>query len=388
MRSWPGVVVSSIIVLSVAANASAQGPSPSDDLGGSPRSRPAPVATGSGEALCPWGDELPPGSDVPTGEDNTSNARDFVFGDAPADLDVPSRLQTSWSSFSREGIGDVSPGCTVSLFDDASIDAIWDWYIGTYPDRSSPSPTEEATPAGAPGEDGRLFAYPPIGDIDSWAYEFRLGNVIASVSLDAASDAGVTADDVVPVAQAVARRIEAAAAGEPLPVAPSPTPEPSFPTAGEAALLAHVPESFRESCGRSSFARNEQALAAVECVVEIGTGSVTVTFQQMQDESALRETYGNTLSFLGVGEDSGPCGGEWPAEGPYTIGGEPAGRVGCAQLGEIAAIVSWTDERLLIHGYAEGFGVDREGLYEWWLQDSGPVGGPDDGSGPSASPGA
>jgi hypothetical protein len=346
----------------------------------SPTSAPGPVAgpivTGSGEALCPWGDELPAGADVPSGGDDTSNARDFVFQEAPMELDIAGRLRASWSSFTRGAMGAISPGCTVYLFDDASIDPIWDWYVQTFADRSAPSPTEEPAPAGAPGEDGRLFVYPPIAERDSWTYVFRLGNVIASISLDAEPGSGMTADDLVPIAQAVARRIEAAAAGEPMPAAPSPTPEPSFPSSEEAALIEHVPVSFRETCGRSTFGRSDQALAAVECLVEIGSGSVTVTFQQLPDQAAMTELYENTLSFLGVTADTGPCGGEWPAEGTYTIGGEPGGRVGCALLGELAAIISWTDERFLIHGYAEGFGVEGQQLYDWWLEDSGPVGAP------------
>ena len=31
------------------------------------------------------------------------------------------------------------------------------------------------------------------------------------------------------------------------------------------------------------------------------------------------------------------------------------------------------DERLLIQGYAEGFGVTRKEVYDWWLTESGPV---------------
>ena len=314
---------------------------------------------------------------MPTGADNTSNAREFVFGDAPSDLEAAERLQSSWSSFTRGAMGAISPECTVYVFDDASIEPIWDWYVSTYADRSAPAPTEEPAPEGAPGEDGRLFVFPASFDRESWSYAFRQGNVIAVVSIDAEAGAGSSAEDLVPIAQAVVRRIEAAAAGEPLPAAPSPTPEPSFPTAAEADLIEHVPASFRDSCARSSFAQNEESLAAVGCVVPMGIGSATVTFQQLPDQAALQQLYENTLSFMGVTADSGPCGGEWPAEGTYTIGGEPAGRVGCALLGEIAAIISWTDERLLIHGYAEGFGVDRQQLYDWWLQDSGPIGAPE-----------
>ena len=45
----------------------------------------------------------------------------------------------------------------------------------------------------------------------------------------------------------------------------------------------------------------------------------------------------------------------------------------CTQFGDAAQFMSWTDDRLLIHVYAEGFGVDKDDFYRWWLNDSGPV---------------
>jgi hypothetical protein len=74
-----------------------------------------------------------------------------------------------------------------------------------------------------------------------------------------------------------------------------------------------------------------------------------------------------------VERDTGPCSGDWPGEVTYTIGGETAGRVACTQFGDAAQFMSWTDDRLLIHVYAEGFGVDTDAFYQWWLNDSGPV---------------
>ena len=88
------------------------------------------------------------------------------------------------------------------------------------------------------------------------------------------------------------------------------------------------------------------------------------------------ESYDRNLEFLSVERDAGPCNGEWPGEGTYEIGDEEAGRVACAVLegiGDPVAIISWTDDELLIKGYAEGFGVDQAEFFEWWLNEAGPL---------------
>lgn len=331
------------------------------------------IVTGTGETLCPWGDELPAGSDLLVGEDNTRNAREWVFGEAPPELAATQRLQASWSAYTDGGMGHVSPGCSVYLFDSAAIDGIWEWFADSYPDRSAPAPDEEPAPSGAPGEGGRLFHFPPSWERESWTYVFRSLNVIAAVSLDVEVGSGAGTEAIVPLAQAVARRIDAAAAGEPLPAAPSPTPEPAFPTPAEADLLAHVPEAFRESCSRTRFAVSAAALAGLTCGVGLGDGWVTVTYQQFGDPADLAETYQNTLSFMGVTNDSGPCAEAWPGEGPYSVGDTEAGRAACSEYASFVALISWTDERHLVSGYAEGFDVEREELYAWWTTDSGPV---------------
>jgi hypothetical protein len=332
------------------------------------------VVSGSGAELCPWGDELPAGSDVVTGEDNTSNARSSAFDGAPRRLRVGRRLAASWSAYADGAMGPISPGCTVYLFDDARIDDIWAWLARTYGEGSVPAPALEPAPSGAPGEDGRLFHVRYSDEREAWTYLFRLGNVIADASIDVDVGAGATVDDVVVVARAIADRVEAAAAGSPLPAAPSPTPEPAFPDEAEAALLGHVPEAFRQTCGRTDHAVSEEALAAVACTAPVGDGSATLTYQQFADLDALTRIHDRFMEVQGVEPDGGSCSGEWPAEGGYTIGGEEAGRVACADIGGVALFISWTDERLLIHGFAEGFETDRATLHDWWLADSGPVG--------------
>jgi hypothetical protein len=271
-------------------------------------------------------------------------------------------------------MGPVSPGCTVFLFDTASIDDIWRWFVRTYVEGSAPAPTEEPVPSAAPGEDGHLFHVSYSDERESWTYLFNMGNVIAEASLDAEIGAGATVDELMAIASAIAHRVEAATSGSPLPAAPSPTPEPSFPSEAETALLGHVPASFRETCARTDYAVSEDALAAVACTAVVGEGSATVTYQQLADQEALTRIHERFMEVQRVAPDSGACSGEWPAEGSYTIAGEEAGRVACADIGGVALFMSWTDDRLLIHGFAEGFDTDPATLYGWWLTESGPIG--------------
>ena len=201
-----------------------------------------------------------------------------------------------------------------------------------------------------------------------------MGDVIAEATIDVEVGAGAKVDQLFSVASAIADRVEAAASGSPLPAAPSPTPEPSFPSEAETALLGHVPPTFRQTCERTDHAVSDEALAAVACTATVGEGSATVTYQQLADQDALTAIHERFMEVQGIAPDSGGCSGDWPAEGSYTISGEVAGRVACADIGGVALFMSWTDERLLIHGFAEGFETDRTALYEWWLTDSGPVG--------------
>lgn len=158
----------------------------------------------------------------------------------------------------------------------------------------------------------------------------------------------------------------------PAPTAPTGTDGP-FPTAAETALIGHIPASFSSECTRYSLGRPESALAAVECPVELDAGSLTVSYFQWASAEGLDAAYTRNLDFLGITRDSGPCTGTWPAEGPYTIGDEPGGRVGCGVLGGVAPMIAWTDDQLLISVLAEGFGAEQAAMYQWWLGDSGPV---------------
>jgi len=143
----------------------------------------------------------------------------------------------------------------------------------------------------------------------------------------------------------------------------------SFPTAAEAALLSHIPDALQDTCDRADVAG---VTAAIECGLTLGAGDVTVTYQQYPDAASMDSGYGDALTFMGVERGTGPCNGDWPGEAVYNISDAPAGHVACAEFGDTARFIAWTDDRLLIQGYAEGFSVTRDDLYQWWLNDSGP----------------
>lgn len=168
--------------------------------------------------------------------------------------------------------------------------------------------------------------------------------------------------------------------GEPV-ISPEPSSEPTvepsgsdgpFPTDLEAELLSHIPLALRDGCTRTDF-RSPSSNAAIGCSTPLGDGSLTITYQSYDDADAMDEAYSNNLAFMQVERGAGPCSGEWPGEARYTIGGEAAGRVACSEFGDAARFISWTDDRLLIHVYAEGFDVARDAFYQWWLNESGPV---------------
>ena len=144
-------------------------------------------------------------------------------------------------------------------------------------------------------------------------------------------------------------------------------------TADEQELLSHIPEDFRDDCGPSDFGSPEESLATIGCGIEEAAGEISITYNLFESSDDMNAAYDRTLEFLGVERDTGWCGDDWPGEAPYDIGDEEAGRAGCAEFTDVAHIISWTDERLLISGYAEGFEVDRDEFFQWWLEESGPV---------------
>ncbi len=151
-----------------------------------------------------------------------------------------------------------------------------------------------------------------------------------------------------------------------------------FPNADEEHLLAHIPTEFRDDCGETDF--GVVGIATIGCGIEAAGGEISITYNLFESEEDMYESYDTNLEFMGVERDAGSCGGDdWPGEGTYNIGGEDVGRIACTDFGGQAFIISWTDETVLIKGYAEGFGVDQDAFYEWWATESGPLPEPEAG---------
>jgi hypothetical protein len=145
-------------------------------------------------------------------------------------------------------------------------------------------------------------------------------------------------------------------------------PAGDFPTAEEEELLNHISDSVIASCIRSEFGAGV-GVAAIECGITAAGGDITLTYHLFESTSDMSDAYDANLAFMGVERDSGACDESWPGESAYTFGLD-SGRVACVDFGSVH-IISWTDDGLLIKGYAEGFGVDQQQFYEWWTTDDG-----------------
>ena len=168
---------------------------------------------------------------------------------------------------------------------------------------------------------------------------------------------------------------------------PSPTPSPAFRTveraltADEELLLTYIPGDVGGEClplDRAEPLHGERA--SLVCRTE----EVEVLYQifQTRDEmdEALQVNANNTQA------PEGECATEHIAVGPYTIGGEPSGRVLCYTIernrqpglfgsggAPDQSHIEWTDENASIYAHAVRNDLADLSLYDWWVTSSGPV---------------
>ena len=158
------------------------------------------------------------------------------------------------------------------------------------------------------------------------------------------------------------------------------TAEPSHPDGAEddedavAELLAHVPESFRDSCTATDQAATiEGAELAVSCRPEGAAGTVPDEVIYIQFATAEPMNAWFTSDVEAVGMVEGDCRMDENVYGPYEIEGEVVGQVSCT-LDADGTTIAWTDERLNILCLALMVeNPDSAALYEWWTGDSGPI---------------
>lgn len=154
---------------------------------------------------------------------------------------------------------------------------------------------------------------------------------------------------------------------------PAPTDPNAFPDAAESALIEFVPAAFSESCARP-FGETVGATADVDCF-PTDLGADQASYAQFPSTAAMDDSYEETRAFLEVDSDQGQCSDptQWPAENSYTIGGVPAGRLLCSETFGGAALIWWTDAELNIKSLAISSAGDKEALYQFWFNDSGPI---------------
>jgi hypothetical protein len=135
-------------------------------------------------------------------------------------------------------------------------------------------------------------------------------------------------------------------------------------------LLSHVPEPLQESC--TTFGANSGYLAAAVCSAD--DGDIDVTYYLYETVEELDTAYDEAVGGLGGPTETGSCfdTAGWPAENGYTVGGDPAGRVMC-QVATDEAQVLWSDRRVLVLVYATEINADIDRIWEFWLNEAGPV---------------
>lgn len=178
---------------------------------------------------------------------------------------------------------------------------------------------------------------------------------------------GTTASPPPPASTSGPDATPSAGPSSPLPsIGPVATASPSN---GTERLLLHIPEEIRPDC--VAVAGVEPVLATATCSAD--TGQITLTYLLYSSLDEMRAAYDGFVAAAEIERDTGSCGlpDTWPAEGEYRLDETIAGRLLCMDVTDRASIY-WTDERLSILTLATDAANDRERLWEFWLDDSGP----------------
>ena len=145
------------------------------------------------------------------------------------------------------------------------------------------------------------------------------------------------------------------------------TPLGSPPTGFDAFLL-HVPEALRASClpGQSS---DPDITVSAQCTSSDG---IVVSYSLYADATTMDAAYQSVFATFQIDPGTGSCEdyGTWPAEGPYEVAGEAAGRRLCSTE-QGSPTIYWTDDRLAISATATG--SDPVRLVQFWTNEAGPI---------------
>ena len=139
----------------------------------------------------------------------------------------------------------------------------------------------------------------------------------------------------------------------------------------EERLLGYIPEDLGAAClPLAGSVSGEGPLAALVCTDD----EVEVLYQLFPSRDEMDEAFQTRANINGAPE--GECATDHLAVTPYSIGGEPAGRVLCYRLvidETTTSHIQWTDENSAIYAHAIRNDHADLTLYEWWLSSSGPV---------------
>jgi serine/threonine protein kinase len=137
------------------------------------------------------------------------------------------------------------------------------------------------------------------------------------------------------------------------------------PTAEEQTLLSYVPDAIRSSCSPSS-TKLGQPTGAVACA----SGGQQVLYELYRTRDQMDAAFDQNVAVLTA--PSGDCATQHKAFGPYSVGGERAGRVLCYEIAGRSQI-EWTDERLFVYAIAFRPDLGDLNLFDWWADQAGPV---------------
>ncbi|MFL6127216.1 serine/threonine protein kinase [Actinophytocola sp.] len=145
---------------------------------------------------------------------------------------------------------------------------------------------------------------------------------------------------------------------------------PPFPTAGETALLAHVPAGTRKNCMRPSAGQvklNEAGASTAGVVCGPSPGAPIVFYYQFPDANAMNAAYLAQQQVSGGDCRTNPAG--FTADAPYERGGD-SGRLSCGSANNLHLI--WTSDKYDILALAFQAWT-TEDLLAWWENGAGPA---------------
>ncbi|HUR16314.1 MAG TPA: hypothetical protein VMZ33_03420 [Candidatus Limnocylindrales bacterium] len=165
--------------------------------------------------------------------------------------------------------------------------------------------------------------------------------------------------------------------GSPEPTEPTITPPPDL-DAPTAELFQHIPNALRSSCQTGPFLA--PVVATLYCTTE--DGAIAVQYLTYPDADSMNAAHGTSVALAeaepGTGRCYNPAGdgtfsatlGRWPAEQPYSVGGQEVGRYLCFESNQ--PTIAWTDERFNILTLASGPADTLDRLVTFWVLRSGP----------------